>query len=211
MVTLLRHPNMASENDPALMQGVAEGDEDALRALVAAYGQRMYAYALRLSGDPVLADEAVQESLVAVWQGAKRYRGEGRILAWLLGIVHHKTMSALRGRRHLSLNELDDQSPKALAWASAWDPSWEPSSEAAPLDEQAARGEQRQLVRHSLESLSLSHRTVLELVFYQGLSLREAAQVLGVPLGTVKSRLSYARDFLRGELNRAGLKPEDLV
>jgi hypothetical protein len=52
MVTLLKHSMTATDSDPALMQWVAAGDEDALRALVAAYGQRMYAYALRLSGDP---------------------------------------------------------------------------------------------------------------------------------------------------------------
>jgi RNA polymerase sigma-70 factor (ECF subfamily) len=70
--------------------------------------------------------------------------------------------------------------------------------------------EQSRLLRDGLQRLSLEHRTVLELVFYQGLSLDETARVCGCPVGTVKSRLSYAKNSLRGELSRAGLAAEDI-
>ena len=76
-------------------------------------------------------------------------------------------------------------------------------------EEQTALSEQRELLRAGLRGLSPEHRAVLELVFYQGLSLQEAAEVCGVPLGTVKSRLNYAKASLRGILKRAGFSAED--
>ena len=86
------------DSDTELLRCIAAGDEDALRRLVALYGQRLYAYALRITGDPAAADEAVQESLVAgLARGAGAFRGEGRRHAWLLGIVHHKALNQLRG------------------------------------------------------------------------------------------------------------------
>ena len=92
----------AVDSDRDLIRQVAAGDENALRKLYDAYGQRLYAYALRITGDPAAAEEAVQESLVAVWQGASRFRGEGagggRVIAYLLGIVHHKALNQVRGR-----------------------------------------------------------------------------------------------------------------
>lgn len=183
------------EPDKDLLRRITEGDEDALRSLYSAYGQRMYAYALRLTDDPTSADEALQESLVAVWQGAGRFRGEGRVIAWLLGIVHHKAMNLLRRKPTTSL---DDESLTAL-------PDREPEPE-----HQAIAADQQRRLRNGLNHLSLEHRTVLELVFYQGLNLEEAAEVTGCPVGTIKSRLNYAKTSLRGILTRGGLKMEDL-
>ena len=183
------------QEEQVLLKRIARGDEDALRWLVDVYGQRLYAYALRLTGDPIAADEAVQESLVAVWQGgAGRYRGEGSLAAWLLRIVHHKALNGLRGRPVESLD--------AGIIETAAD---------GPLpDDLALHADQHRLLRDGLSALSTDHRAVLELVFYQGLSLEEAARVLDCPLGTVKSRLSYAKNALRGALGRAGLTVEDV-
>lgn len=183
---------LEQETDFNLVQRVAAGDEDALREVYVLYGQRLYAYAMRLVGDPISADEVVQESLVAVWQGAARFRREGRVIAWLLGIVHHKALNLLRKRPNVPLEETEL-------------PAREPQPEV-----QAAQREQRRLVQNGLERLGLEHRTALDLVFYQGLSIQEAAEVCGVPAGTIKSRLSYAKTSLRGLLNREGFGAEDV-
>ena len=184
----------AVDSDRDLIRQVAAGNEDALRKLYDSYGQRLYAYALRITGDPAAAEEAVQESLVAVWRGAGRFRGEGRAIAWLLGIVHHKALNQVRGR---VIDSLDSE------------PQDSPASDPLP-DEQVAAREQRRLVQAGLEGLSLEHRLALELVFYQGLSLHEVAEVCGCPAGTVKSRLNYAKASLRGALSRAGISAEDV-
>lgn len=178
------------QEDVVLAKRIACGDESALYELYAEYGKRLYAYALRLTDDPSKAEDVVQDVLVVVWKTAARYRGEGRFIAWLLGIVHHTAMNAMR-HPSISLSEKMEQTV--------------PSTAASP-ETQTQRGQQNEWVRKGLESLSLEHRTALELVFYEGLSLEEIAQVCDIPLGTVKSRLAYARQSLKGILSRQGLE-----
>jgi len=174
------------EDDLELLRRMAAADESALRELYAAYGQRLYAYALRLTSDPDQAEDVVQETLLTVWRSASRYRGEGRLLAWLLGIVHNLALKSLRHAPISISDEMESNLP-------------------SPIDspeQQAQASEQAGWVRQGLQDLSTEHRAVLELVFYQGLSLEEVAGVCNCPLGTVKSRLSYARQHLRGLLSR---------
>jgi RNA polymerase sigma-70 factor, ECF subfamily len=175
------------QHDITLMQRIANKDEAALQSLYSDCGQRMYAYALRLTSDPALAEDVVQDALVAVWHSAKKYRGEGRLMAWLLGIVHHTALKILRRKPALSLSpEMENTLPAH-----------------GPLPEETVQAnEQTRLVRSALKQLSAEHRAVLELVFYQGMSLNEAAAVCDCPVGTIKSRLNYARKHLRGLLSR---------
>jgi len=145
----------------------------------------MMAYALRLTQDQAMAEDVVQDSLVAVWRSARRFRGEGRVIAWLLGIVHHTAMKALR-HRHQRISEAIAETLMA------------PES---PPEAQAESNERAAWVRRGLLSLSPNHRAALELVFFLGMTLAEAAQVCGCPVGTIKSRLSYARRHLRSILS----------
>jgi RNA polymerase sigma-70 factor (ECF subfamily) len=162
------------------------GDDDAVRDLYALYGQRLYAYALRLTDDPATAEDVTQNTLVTAWRTARTFRAEGRLIAWLLGIVHHTAMKSLRGNTRY----LDEVAEETIR-----------EDQPTPEEQAQARDESR-WVRQGIQSLSPEHRAVLDLVFYQGLSLHEAAQVLNIPVGTVKSRLSYAREHLRGVLAR---------
>ncbi|GAP12691.1 RNA polymerase sigma factor, sigma-70 family [Longilinea arvoryzae] len=173
-------------HDFELLRRIAGKDEAALQELYAIHGQRLYAFALRLTDDPAQAEDVVQDALVAVWNLADSYRCEGRPIAWLMGIVHHTALKSLR-RRSTPLSEEDEANLAA----------------ADPLPEEQAQANQQAIwIRQGLRVLSPEHRTVLELVFYQGLSLQETAKVCGCPLGTVKSRLNYARQRLRGLLSR---------
>jgi len=174
------------DQDLDLLRRMQAGDDDAVRELYARYGQRLYAYALRLTDDPSAAEDVTQNTLVTAWREAHKFRRDGRLIAWLLGIVHHRAMKSLR-HVHQPLDALEETIPEIS-----------PSPE-----EQAQVGETKRMVHAALQNLSPEHRAVLELVFYQGLSLNEVAEVLDCPLGTVKSRLSYARQHLRGVLSRA--------
>ena len=165
-------------DDLDLIHRMQAGDDDAVRDLYAQYGQRLYAYALRLTDDPATAEDVTQNTLVTAWRTANKFRGEGRLIAWLLGIVHHTAMKAIRSTPQF-LDEAEETIPATLPTP-----------------------EEQRWVRDGLQSLSPEHRAVLELIFYQGLSLNEAADVLKCPVGTVKSRLSYARQHLRGVLSR---------
>ncbi len=195
MEIALSRPVVDEEPDIALVRRLAAGDEGALRLLYEVYGRRLLAYALRLTGSRALAEEVLQDSLLAAWQGARSFRGDGRPIAWLLGIVHHQAMNATR-RKQLPALELDE----ALT-APARAPLPEAHTEAMERQQALARG---------LQQLSPEHRAVLDLVFFQGLTLAEAAQVCNCPLGTIKSRLSYAKAQLAGHLSRAGVQAEDL-
>jgi RNA polymerase sigma-70 factor, ECF subfamily len=179
----IKHSMTTQEQDLDLIRRMASGDENAMHELYAAYGQRLYAYALRLTNDHAVAEDVTQETLVTAWRTAGNFRGEGRLIAWLLGIVHH---SALKSLRHAS-QPLEENAV---------------GINASP-EEQAQAEELKRWVRKGLQNLSSEHRAVLELVFYQGLTLQEVAAVCNCPLGTVKSRLSYARRHLRGILSRS--------
>lgn len=173
-------------NDLDLVRRIAGKDEAALQKLYAAHGQNLYAYALRLTGDAVQAEDVVQDVLVAVWQTAGSYRAEGRLISWLLGIVHHTAVKSLR-RRSIPITE---EMESAL-------------QSADPLPEDLVQADERsRAISEGLGELSAEHRAVLDLFFYQGLSLEETAEVCGCPVGTVKSRLNYARQHLRRVLSR---------
>ncbi len=183
---------MTEENkDIHLLRRINQGDDDAVRELYAQYGQRLYAYALRITNDPSTAEDVVQHTLVTVWKTAKSFRGESRLITWLLGIVHHTAIKTLRNQTQ----SLDETAEETI------------SQNQPSLEEQVQGQEMKRWIQNGLQSLSAEHRMVLELVFYQGLSLQEVAQITKLPLGTVKSRLSYARTHLRGVLTRTQENP----
>jgi RNA polymerase sigma-70 factor (ECF subfamily) len=183
----IQHTMTAQEQDLVLIRRMAAGDENAIGELYAAYGQRLFTYALRLTNDHAAAEDVTQETLVIAWRTAGKFRGEGRLIAWLLGIVHHTAMKTLRHTAE-PLDTIEETLP-----------------ERSDLPEEQIQEEDlKRCVRAALQELSPEHRAVLELVFYQGLSLHEVSEVCQCPLGTVKSRLNYARGHLRGVLNRAG-------
>jgi RNA polymerase sigma-70 factor, ECF subfamily len=179
--------NMTNDdNDLGLARRLADGEDAAMQELCAAYGQRLYAYALRITSDPHQAEDVVQDTLVIAWKKARTFRGDGRLLAWLLGIVHHTAIKSLRHPFYPITDEVEQRL----------------EARTASPEDQVDRSEQTARINLGMRSLSPEHRAVLELIFYQGLSLEEAARVCAVPLGTVKSRLSYARRSLRGVLTR---------
>ncbi|MCE1252458.1 MAG: sigma-70 family RNA polymerase sigma factor [Anaerolineae bacterium] len=182
--------NPAGNADLICLQRIAAGDEQALRNLYNRHGQRLYAYALRLTGCADLANEAVQESLLAIWQGAGAFRGDAAVSTWMLGIVHHKAVDLLRRKpQQVSLRE---EMPAC-----------------ADENEPFSALERRELIRRYLQKLPSDQQAVLDLVFYQGKTLAEAAIIMNCPLGTVKSRLNQAKTNLRGLLKRAGMETEE--
>ncbi len=185
-VHILQSMSFDDTTDSGLVRRMAAGEEAALGELYAVYGQRMLAYARRITGDSSHAEDVVQEALIAAWKSAPRYRGEGRVIAWLLGIVHNLAFKSLRHRT----------GPITPAMEQTLD------SGETPPEERVQEGDQRRWLRKALELLTPEHREVLELTFYQELSLKEIARVCGCPLGTVKSRLSHARGQLEGLLKR---------
>ena len=114
--------------------------------------------------------------------------------AWLFSIVHNKAVRTFREKDNVPLDD------------TAHDPEYLESG----VDEKHLSREHKRILRSGLEKLSVEHRTVLELVFYQGMTMKEISQICEVPMGTVKSRLNYAKAALKGILSRQGITLEDL-
>jgi RNA polymerase sigma-70 factor (ECF subfamily) len=181
-------------DDATLLRLISQGDEDALVTLYARYGKNLYGYALRVVRNHEVAEDVLQDSLLTIWQKAKTFRGEGRVKAWLFAIVHNKAIRTFREKENAPLDD------------AARDPEYLETG----VDEKHLSRERKRLLRSGLEKLSVEHRTVLELVFYQGMTMKEIAQICEVPVGTVKSRLNYAKAALKGVLSRQGVALEDL-
>jgi RNA polymerase sigma factor (sigma-70 family) len=179
--------------DGVLLQRMAGGDETALSALCLAYGRRVMAYAFRLTGDAETAEEVVQDVFLAAWSRPRSYRGDGRVIAWLLGITRNRALNAVRRKRPLRAHLDEAASLESLL----------PGPHVL-----AERRERQDRMRDALACLSRDHREAIELVFYQGLTLSEVAEVCRCPAGTVKSRLSHAKAHLRRLLGELRLEVE---
>jgi RNA polymerase sigma-70 factor, ECF subfamily len=176
-------------DDAALLHRIGQGDEDAMAAFYREHGQVVLAQVLLVTGERVLAEEIVQDTMLAVWRGAGSFRGESSARSWVIAIARRQTRDRLRRRR---LRVVDDA-------FLADQPSSGPGPEATALD-RADLAE----VMGAIRELAASHREVLGLVFGSGLSLPEVAGVLEIPVGTVKSRLTAARAALGRTLNEKG-------
>ena len=144
-------------------------------------------YARGLVSDRARADDLVQDTLERAWRHFAMWRRRGAVRAWMFGILHNLFVDRLRGQRR----SLEDEAGEHLP---------EMADRASPAD----RLELRDLER-ALQRLPAEQREVLLLVGVEEFSYQEAAAVLGVPLGTVMSRLSRARERLRAELEGRSL------
>ena len=184
----------AASRDPAARDGwllhrIGSGDEDAMAAFYREHGRVVLAQVLLVVGERVLAEEIVQDAMLAVWRGAGSFRGESSVRSWVIAIARRQTRDRLRGKR---LRVVDDA-------FLADQPGSGPGPEVTALD----RAELAE-VKGAIRELALPHREVLGLAFGSGLSLPEVAGVLEIPVGTVKSRLTAARTALNRILNEKG-------
>lgn len=170
----------------ALVRAVAAGDTRALASLYRVVEGRVYAFACSRLNDPEQAAEVLQDVMLEVWRGAAGFEGRSRALTWILGITHHKIGDTLRRRAR-------------------WDPDPPPGEDipdtATPAPTaRAERNERKAQVRRALTALSDAHRQIIHLALYQGLSYPEISRLLGIPEGTVKTRMFHARKALKQHL-----------
>ena len=180
---------MSDLEDAELAGQVARGNEKAFLMLYDRYASRVHALSLRILNDSMLAEEATQDTFVKLWSRAHLFSSErGSLLIWLLTIARRVALDRLRlETRRPSLSDSNDP---ADAWPNI-------------PDENTISEENRwRSLYFAVQSLSVEHRQVIELAYYQGLSQSEIAETLGWPLGTVKTRLRAAMKQLRREWNR---------
>ena len=177
---------MTNSDDNELVAKVAEGDERAFLALYERHASHVYALTLRILRDPMLAEEATQDTFLKLWNRARLYLAErGTLLVWLLTIARRTALDRLRleGRRP---NLSDGNDPEDL---------WQVIPDAGTFSEES----RWRSMYFAVHALSPEHCQVIELAYYQGMSQSEIAETLGWPLGTVKTRLRAAMEQLRRE------------
>ncbi|TDO50582.1 RNA polymerase sigma-70 factor (ECF subfamily) [Kribbella sp. VKM Ac-2527] len=177
---------MSTPTDSDLLRNIAAGDEAALRQLYERHAGWLLLRLKRRCGNPDLVAGALQDTFVAVWKSAGRYRGEGDVAAWLWGISIRRLVSALRGRP--AADPLGD----------------EVISAATPLvhsaEDELLLGVEYGDVGWALRTLPPELRATVQATVIDGLTAKEAAKLLGLPQGTVKSRLRVAKVQLRERL-----------
>jgi RNA polymerase sigma-70 factor (ECF subfamily) len=168
--------------DAELVQRVADGDLAAMRELYDRHAAWLAVRLRRRCNDTDVTADALQDTFVALWKEARRFRGEGEVAAWLWGIAVRRLVSRLRVRKDVLF--LVDVS--------------EPSSPAA--EDLVLRGVEYGDVGTALSQLSPDMRAVIQAVVLDGLTTKEAARLLNVPENTVKTRLHRAKGHLRTSL-----------
>jgi RNA polymerase sigma-70 factor (ECF subfamily) len=151
-----------------------------------------YSVALRITGEPAAAEDVVQDAFLGAWRNADRFVGsKGLARTWLLSIVHHRAIDAIRRRRPAGeLPDPEAATPDSLTLPDVWG--------------EVARGLDRSAIRVALQTISPIQREAIELAFFGGLTQVEVAARTGAPLGTVKSRMRLGLLGLRRALEEPG-------
>lgn len=178
-----RPPEAAVPSDAELLAGVAARDRAAFVALFGRYGGRIKAFTMRSGASPEDADEIVQDVMVSVWRRATSFDPErAAVSTWIYAIARNRRIDGLRRARR----------PRP----DPFDPALQPEPAPDGLD-RVARAEREAALRAGLAGLAPEQRAVLVAAFYDGRSHGEIAAALGLPLGTVKSRIRLAFQHLR--------------
>lgn len=180
----------------ALIQAARDGDLDSFNRLVLAYQDLIYNHAYRMLGEEEAADDAAQSTFISAYNHIKSFRG-GSFKAWLLRIVTNACYDELRRRKRrptVPLEPMDDTGEEVESAKWMVDPVDQP-------EEQVQQAELRRAIQHCLENLPSDFRATVIMVDVQGLDYFEAAEAIGKPIGTIKSRLARARLRLRDCLN----------
>jgi RNA polymerase sigma-70 factor, ECF subfamily len=177
-------------DDADLIERIASGDKLAMQVLYARHHVQTYRFLLRLVGDEAQAEDLVSEVFFDVWRNAHQFQGNSRVSTWILAIARFKALSALRRRKD---DELDEDQAAAIA-----DTADDPEIAVQKKDRVA-------IMRQCLSHLSLVHREIIDLAYYQDKPINEVAEILGVPENTVKTRMFHARRRLSELLAQAGI------
>jgi RNA polymerase sigma-70 factor (ECF subfamily) len=181
------NPEALSGTDDVIVR-MRRGDPDALAAMISRYQHRLYRYLLRLVREPATADDLFQQTWLRVMEKIGRYDASRKFEAWLFSVAHNLAIDFWRGKRGESLDDAGaaDEAPSERLLAGG-----------ADALERLLDFERSAMLAACIHGLPAIHREVLTLRFEEDMKLEEIAEVAGIPLPTVKSRLKRALEGLR--------------
>ena len=176
-------PTVASKpsSDQILIKRIAGGDQPALRTLIVRHQQLLFRYLVRITRDPTLAKDLLNDVFFEVWLQAAKFEARSAVSTWLLGIGRLKALAALRRR---TCSELNDSTTSTIV-----DPADNPEIALQKKNND-------EVLRQCIAALSPAQGQVINLVYYHEKSVSEVAEIIGIPEATVKSRMFYARKQL---------------
>jgi RNA polymerase sigma-70 factor (ECF subfamily) len=175
--------------DEDLMQLVGGGDARAFEVVYERHATAVFSLAYRICGVQAAAEEIAQEAFLAIWRSGARYdRTRGSVRTWLLGVVHNRAIDAIRRATvHQRRQTADEHAAERLE---------------APerTDVEVARREEARSMRALIDGLPQEQRRVIELAYFGGFTHEQIAQMLELPLGTVKGRMRLALEKMRANI-----------
>jgi len=174
----------SNDSDFVLLKLICSGDHAAFQTLYERHGLVILNYLIQLIGNRQQAEDILQEVMLIVWEKAPTYTPDGSVRGWLFGIAKRQALKVSRTKRnHLPLNE-----------------------EILVTEDSMSNGVMKQItLRTAIYTLPSVEQEALEMVYYRGMTLQEVANMLDVPLNTIKTRLYRARQRLRIYLEKDSL------
>ena len=170
--------------DDLLLERIRGGDKGAFDLLCRRYEPRLRRFLFTITRRPPVVEEVLNDTLMAVWQGANAFKGTSKLSTWIFAIGYRKMMKALRRQDE----PVEDPGLRSRA------------DEAPGPEEEAERQRLHVLLETAMAALSAEHRAVVTLTYFRGMGYREIAEIMQCPVDTVKTRMFYARRHLRDEL-----------
>ncbi len=181
---------MSTPSDEVLILRIANGDRPAMATLFARYRTPIFRFVLRIVHNETVAEDVNGDVFVEVWRQAATFEGRSAVSTWMFSIARFKALNQLRRRAE---QELDEEKAGNIV-----DEADDPEVALAKKDKAA-------VLRQCLTKLTADHREIINLVYYQHKSVEEAAQIIGIPEATVKTRMFYARRKLSELLKERGI------
>ncbi|MEO8241313.1 MAG: sigma-70 family RNA polymerase sigma factor [bacterium] len=167
-------------SDAALIQAIASGDRQALAGLYRSLEKPVYRFILSRLNDPFEAHDILHDVFLEVWRVAGSFEGRSAVKTWVMGIAYRKVIDRLRRAGRM---DMPDEMPDSI-------------DDAVDTEACIAASQEAVHLQHCLDQLTGDHRSAVTLVFYEDMGYGEVAAVIGVPEGTVKTRVFHAKKLL---------------
>ena len=182
--------------DEDLVPLMARGDARAFEALYDRHASAAYSLAYRIAGTRGVAEDVTQEAFLSIWRSGARYdRARGSVRTWVLGIVHHRAIDALRRSAVHDRRRSDDETAA------------ERTEARERTDVEVARRDEAAAVRSAMDTLPADQVKVIELAYFGGFTHTEIAEMLDAPVGTVKGRMRLGLKKLHTQLGQGRVMP----
>ena len=180
-------------SEAEIIRSAQGGDRNAFSELVRMHARGVFNVVYRMCGDELIAEDAAQETFIRAWQNLSSYRPQTPLRNWLYRIAFNAGLDMLRKEKRILPNAIEDLN----------------LSDGQPgLESLVSQQERTQLVQKAILSLPDASRAVLVLREYEEMSYQEISSTLDIPVGTVMSRLNYARKLLKDKLEYKSLQVE---